>query len=170
MDHRTIDGKYNFITDIYITPGNVMILCHIFERWIDRWTHSIPVEEVTSMPGSLTMPICQGLKEREIYVISSSFRPRRSVLQIAIQCIQKDMLYLPCQHELPSKTTNRCGYKYNATPVCGSLSRNVSFQNVYQNDHSSCLEAQKSGTSKPSVKRANKLCQRRSRPRRAQLR
>ena len=33
LDHRTVDGKYNIITDTYVTPGNV----HDSRPYLGRW-------------------------------------------------------------------------------------------------------------------------------------
>src|SRR5690606_2962621 len=74
LDHRTVDGKYNFITDVYVTPGNIHDSVPYLER-LDRQINrfGFQVEEVALDAGYLTMPICQGLKEREIFAVERSF-------------------------------------------------------------------------------------------------
>lgn len=36
LDHRTVDGKHNIITDTHVTPGNVMTANPIWRGWIDN--------------------------------------------------------------------------------------------------------------------------------------
>src|SRR5690606_12577739 len=47
LDHRTVDGKYNFITDVYVTPGNIHDSVPYLER-LDRQINrfGFQVEEV----------------------------------------------------------------------------------------------------------------------------
>src|SRR5690606_14919608 len=58
LDHRTVDGKYNFITDVYVTPGNIHDSVPYLER-LDRQINrfGFQVEEVALDAGYLTMPI-----------------------------------------------------------------------------------------------------------------
>jgi len=68
LDHRTVDGKYNVITDVYVTPGNVHDSVPYLTR-LDRQRErfKFQVEAVALDAGYLTNPICRGLEERQIY-------------------------------------------------------------------------------------------------------
>ena len=64
LDHRTIDLKYNLITDVYVTAGNV----HDSVPYLDRLNRQMErfgfeVEAVALDAGYLTVPICHGLSE-----------------------------------------------------------------------------------------------------------
>jgi IS5 family transposase len=125
LDHRTVDGKYNFITDVYVTPGNIHDSVPYLER-LDRQINrfGFQVEEVALDAGYLTMPICQGLKEREIFAVIAhrSFRPKKGLFfKWQFKYIpEKDVYLCPAKHELSYKTTNRSGYReYKSNPqVC----------------------------------------------------
>jgi transposase len=125
LDHRTVDGKYNFITDVYVTPGNVhdsIPYLERLDRQIDRF--GFRVEEVALDAGYLTIPICQGLKGREIFAVIAHrrFRPKKGLFhKWQFKYIpEKDVYLCPAKHELPYKTTNRSGYReYKSNPkVC----------------------------------------------------
>ncbi len=128
-----------------------MILCHILKR-LDRQINrfGFELEEVALDAGYLTMPICQGLKEREIFaVIAHQDRPKKGLFfKWQFKYIpEKDVYLCPAKHELSYKTTNRSGYReYKSNPQVFKsclFSEMYSFQNVYQNDHSSCLGRRK---------------------------
>ncbi|WP_153944861.1 transposase, partial [Acinetobacter baumannii] len=65
LDHRTTDIKYNIITDVHITAGNVHDSVPYLER-LDRQRQrfGFHVEAVALDSGYLTAPICKGLEER----------------------------------------------------------------------------------------------------------
>ena len=69
LDHRTVDAKYNLITDVYVTPGNVHDSIPYLER-LDRQTKrfGFKVEAVALDSGYLTTPICNKLKEKNIFL------------------------------------------------------------------------------------------------------
>lgn len=68
LDHRTVDGKYNVITDVHVTAGNVHDSVPYLTR-LDRQCErfKFQVEAVALDAGYLTNPICRGLEERQIY-------------------------------------------------------------------------------------------------------
>ena len=68
LDHRTVDGKYNIITDVFITKGNY----HDTVCYIDRLDYQInkfnfDVLNVGLDAGYMSAPICHQLTERGIY-------------------------------------------------------------------------------------------------------
>src|SRR5690606_28589602 len=113
------------ITNVYVTPGNIHDFVPYRER-LDRQINrfGFQVEEVALDAGYLTMPICQGLKEREIFAVIAhrSFRPKKGLFfKWQFKYIpEKDVYLCPAKHELSYKTTNRSGYReYKSNPqVC----------------------------------------------------
>jgi transposase len=70
LDHRTTDFKYNIITDVHITPGNVhdsIPYLSRLERQMERF--GFHVEAVALDSGYLTTPICKSLKDRKIFAV-----------------------------------------------------------------------------------------------------
>ena len=65
LDHRTVDLKYNLITDVHVTSGNVHDSVPYLSR-LDRQRErfGFEVEAVALDSGYLTTPICKGLQER----------------------------------------------------------------------------------------------------------
>ncbi|MNN52820.1 hypothetical protein D3C81_1675400 [compost metagenome] len=64
LDHRTVDTKYNLITDVHVTPGNVhdsMPYLSRLDRQQERF--NFKVESVALDSGYLTTPICRGLEK-----------------------------------------------------------------------------------------------------------
>ena len=125
LDHRTVDGKYNFITDVFVTPGNVHDSIPYLER-LDRQINRFDflVEEVALDAGYLTMPICQELMKRNIFTVIAHrrFRPKKGLFhKWQFKYIpEKDVYLCPAKHELRYSTTNRSGYReYKSNPnVC----------------------------------------------------
>jgi hypothetical protein len=82
LDHRTVDGKYNFITDVFVTPGNVHDSIP-YLKCLNRQIHRFDflVEEVALDAGYLTMPICQELMKRNIFAVIAHrrFRPKKGL-------------------------------------------------------------------------------------------
>ncbi|MBE0339796.1 IS1182 family transposase, partial [Paenibacillus sp. 23TSA30-6] len=60
LDHRTVDTKYNVITDVHVTPGNVHDSVPYLSR-LDRQRErfGFQVEAVALDSGYLTTPICR---------------------------------------------------------------------------------------------------------------
>jgi len=125
LDHRTVDGKCNFITDIFVTPRNVHDSIPYLER-LDRQIERFDflVEEVALDAGYLTMPICEKLMKRNIFAVIAHrrFRPKKGLFhKWQFKYIpEKDVFLCPAKHELPYSTTNRSGYReYKSNPkVC----------------------------------------------------
>ncbi|QDY85412.1 transposase [Paenibacillus polymyxa] len=61
LDHRTVDLKYNLITDVHVTPGNVhdsVLYLSRLDRQRERF--GFMVEAVALDSGYLTTRICRG--------------------------------------------------------------------------------------------------------------
>ena len=67
LEHRTVDIKYNIVTDVTVTPGNVNDVDPYLEI-LDRQTEKFGFETkyVGLDAGYYTNPICKGLADREI--------------------------------------------------------------------------------------------------------
>ena len=76
LDHRTVDGLHNIITDTHATPGNVHDSLPYLER-LDRQRErfGFEVEAVGLDAGYWTTPICKGLEDRGIYGVIGHRRP-----------------------------------------------------------------------------------------------
>jgi len=125
LDHRTVDGKLNIITDTFVTPGNVHDSVPYLDR-LDRQRRrfSFGVQSVGLDAGYFTTPICKGLSDRGIYGVMPYVRPsgkkgmmrkREFVYDEHYDC------YLCTNNQvLNYTTTNRDGYReYRSNPrIC----------------------------------------------------
>ena len=78
LDHRTVDGKNNIITDTHVTPGNV----HDSIPYLGRLDYQcqkfkFDVEAVGLDAGYYTTAICKGLEKRGIKGVLGYSRPAR---------------------------------------------------------------------------------------------
>jgi hypothetical protein len=125
LDHRTCDGRYHFITDVYVTPANV----YDSLVYLDRLDHQrkrfgFGVEEVGLDAGYNTPDICHGLVERGIFGVAGyrspgglkdRFRKSRFTYNR-----ESDVYRCPAGHSLSYRTTTRHGYReYASNPsIC----------------------------------------------------
>ena len=68
LDHRTVDGLHNIITDRYVTPASVHDSFPYLDR-LDRQRQrfGFAVEAVGLDAGHDTTAICKGLEDRHIF-------------------------------------------------------------------------------------------------------
>jgi len=116
LDHRTVDSKFNIITDVYVTPGNV----NDSEPYIDRLDYQIDkfgfkVKYVGLDAGYNSNVICKELEER---YIQGAIGYRRSphvkdkYTKNKFQYVKElDIYVCPDLRALNYKTTNRDGYR-----------------------------------------------------------
>jgi len=129
LDHRTVDGKYNLITDAYVTPGNIHDSIPYLDR-LDRQRErfSFDVEAVGLDAGYYNAPICKGLVDREIYGVMPYVRPMGKKGMYHKKDFQfneeQDYYICPQGKKLVYSTTNRNGYhEYKSNPkVCENCS------------------------------------------------
>jgi len=126
LDHRTVCGKYNLITDTHVTPANVHDSIPYLER-LDRQRKrfGLATDAVGLDAGYMTAPLCKGLEDRDIYGVIGYRRPNH----IQGRFYKRDYVYDPqenvycCPHGqlLTYRTTNREGYRqYRSDPaICG---------------------------------------------------
>lgn len=127
LDHRTVDGKYNLITDTHVTAANVHDSLPYLGR-LDRQRErfGFAVEAVGLDAGYMTAPICKGLEDREIYGVIGYRRPthREGYLRKRefVYEAEQDGYRCPNGQLLTYRTTNREGYReYRSDPnECGT--------------------------------------------------
>jgi transposase len=134
LDHRTVDGKHNFITDVFITPGNVSdntVYLARLDYQMNKFRFA--VKRVALDAGYSTPEICHGLVERNIFGVLGK---RRVSSSSKLEFKKRDFIYLaeenvylcPNGSKLVYASTNRKGYKeYVSNPhlckTCPYLSK-----------------------------------------------
>lgn len=116
LDHRTTDFKYNMITDVFVTPGNV----HDSRPYLERLERQkerfgFHVEAVALDSGYLTVPICKGLQDRNIFGIIGHrrFHPTKGLFPKWKFTFDEETNTYQCPNgnTLPYRTTTRQGYR-----------------------------------------------------------
>lgn len=115
LDNRTVDSKYNIITDVYVTPGNtndVDPYLKRLDRIIERF--KFDVKYVGLDAGYFTNPICKGIADRNITsVIAYRLGPHEKgkYTKNKFQYVKEwDVYACPNNYFLKYKTTTRQGY------------------------------------------------------------
>lgn len=122
LDHRSVDGKHNLITDSYVTPASVHDSIPYLER-LDRQRErfNLPMEAVGLDAAYDTAAICKGLEDRHIFGVIGRWRPphrpgfffKRDFHYYR----QPDHYVCPAGQVLRYTTTNRLGYReYKSNP------------------------------------------------------
>jgi Transposase DDE domain. len=120
LDHRTVDVKYNLITDVFVTAGNVHDSVPYLSR-LDRQRQrfGFSVEAVALDSGYLTTPICKGLEERKIFgvIAHRRFHPTQGLLPKwkFTYDAARNVYVCPQEQELTYRTTDRHGYRHYAS-------------------------------------------------------
>ncbi|UCZ55170.1 IS1182 family transposase [Bacillus shivajii] len=123
LDHRTTDLKYNIITDVHLTPGNVhdsRPYLNRLDRQVERF--GFEVEAVGLDAGYLTIPLCKGLEDRNIMgvIAHRRFKPKKGYLpKWKFHYDKVSNTYVcPNGKSLTYSTTNREGYRqYHSNPA-----------------------------------------------------
>lgn len=123
LDHRTVDFKYNIITDVHITPGNV----HDSLPYLKRLDYQVEkfgfnLEAVALDSGYLTTHICKELQDKKIFAVIGHrrFHPTKGLFsKFKFKYDpEKDEYLCPNKQILPYRTTNREGYReYASNPI-----------------------------------------------------
>ena len=127
LDHRTVDHKYNIITDVHITPGNV----HDSVPYIDRLRNQVEkfgftntLEAIALDSGYLTSHICKTLHEMKVFAVIGrrAFTPVKGLFkkhQFKFDATQ-NVYRCPNEQVLTYTTTNREGNReYKSNPkIC----------------------------------------------------
>ena len=122
LDHRTVDGAYNIITDSYATPANVHDTRPYLSR-LDRqrMRFGFEVEAVGLDAGYMSAAICKGLEEREVYGVIGYRRPNHKkgyfYKREYIYDATADVYICPAEQRITYSTTSRIGYReYKSDP------------------------------------------------------
>lgn len=116
LDHRTVDSKYNIITDVFVTPGNINDVDPYLSR-IDRQINrfGFKVKYVGIDAGYFTNNICKGLADRNIIsAIAYRIGPhiKGKFTKNKFEYVNEwDCYICPQKYPLRYKTTTRQGYK-----------------------------------------------------------
>ncbi|WP_188067848.1 IS1182 family transposase [Brevibacillus brevis] len=124
LDHRTVDHKFNIITDVFVTPGNVhdsVPYIDRLEKQMEKFGFKESLEAVALDAGYFTSSICKKLQEKNIYAVigNRSYSPVKGLIQkwrFKYDAVKNIYLCLQ-KHELRYATTDREGYRqYKSDP------------------------------------------------------
>lgn len=120
LDHVTVDGLHNFITDVYVTPGNVHDSVPYLGRLdVQMEKFGFGVSEVGLDAGYNTAAICKGLADRGIFGVIPHVRSRRKNFKIQKRHFEynkdEDVYICPGGQKLVYRTTTRDGFKEYAS-------------------------------------------------------
>lgn len=118
LDHRTVDHKFNIITDVFVTPGNVNDSTVYLERLqsqIERFGFAETLESVALDSGYFTAHICKKTLDMNLFpVIAERKAPKTegkfSKSQFTYDT-EHDVYICPAGKTLIYGNTNRQGYK-----------------------------------------------------------
>jgi len=117
LDHRTVDHKFNIVTDVHVTPGNVhdsVPYIARLERQVQRFGFH-KLEAVALDAGYLTAPICKELHDRNLYAVIGyrAYTPAKGLFAKwrFKYAPEKNAYICPEKHELAYSTTDRTGYR-----------------------------------------------------------
>jgi len=125
LDHRTVDGSHNIITDSHATPATVHDSRPYLSR-LDRQRErfGFEVEAVGLDAGYMTAAICKGLEDRGLYGVIGYRRLNHKqgyfYKREYVYDRQADVYICPAEQRISYSTTNRIGYReYKSDPsVC----------------------------------------------------
>lgn len=116
LDHRTVDGKYNIITDVHVTPGNV----NDVDPYVDRIETQIKkfnfkTRYIVADAGYSTNPICKRIANKSykgIFAFRLGPHAKGKFTKYRFQYVKELDGYV-CENKnfLRYKTTTRQGYK-----------------------------------------------------------
>lgn len=125
LDHRTVDSKFNIITDSHITAANIHDSLPYLERLdVQRKKFNFAVESVGLDAGYFTPPLCRGLVNRKIYGVIGYRRQSHKkgyFYKREYEYNKENNSYTcPEGHILKYTTTTREGYRnYKSNPnIC----------------------------------------------------
>lgn len=135
LDHRTVDGKTNIITDVHITAGNVHDSVPYIERLERQQARfGFNIKAVGLDAGYNSAPICKQLEDKQIFAAIAyrrlNHKPGMFYKREFVYDAEQDHYTCPEGQILIYKTTSREGYHH------------------YQSDGSHCKNC-------PSLKRCN---------------
>ncbi|WP_461671142.1 transposase, partial [Mycobacterium tuberculosis] len=141
LDHRTVDHKFNIITDVHVTPGNVHDATVYFERLmrqIQTFGFDSTLEAVLLDSGYMTPYICKKTVEMGIFPVIHYRQASSTPGQLAKGDFnydpEQDVYICPAGQQLSYYTTNRAGYREYASTsatcaICPMLSQCTKAEN-----------------------------------------
>ncbi|MHA6532145.1 transposase, partial [Paenibacillus sp. BAC0078] len=121
LDHRTVDHKYNMITDVYVTPGNVndsTVYMERLNRQLETFGFRDTLEAIALDSGYMvphickeTMPWMSVIAERK-----PPSKPGFLAKEEFTYDAEKDVYVCPLRQQLTYRTTNRQGYDEYISP------------------------------------------------------
>jgi transposase len=115
LDHRTIDHKYNMITDVYVTPGNVndsTVYMERLNRQLETFGFRDTLEAIALDSGYMVPHICKQTMSW-MSVIAERKPPSKPgflAKEDFTYDAKKDVYVCPLGQQLTYRTTNRQGY------------------------------------------------------------
>lgn len=116
LDHRTVDGKYNIITDVYVTAGNI----NDVDPYVDRIETQIKkfnfnTKYIVADAGYSTNPICKKIANKSykgIFAFRLGPHVKGKYTKYRFQYVKELDGYV-CENKcfLKYKTTTRQGYR-----------------------------------------------------------
>ncbi|MNI56458.1 Transposase DDE domain protein [compost metagenome] len=130
LDHRTVDHKFNMITDVYVTPGNVndsTVYMERLNRQLETFGFADTLEALALDSGYMTPYICKQTTPW-MSVIAERTTPGQPGLFSKKEFTfdaEKEVYVCPEGQYLTYRTTNRAGYEEYASPKshCGACPR-----------------------------------------------
>ena len=115
LDHRTVDHKYNMITDVYVTPGNVndsTVYMERLNRQLDTFGFGDTLEAIALDSGYMVPHICKQTISW-MTVIAERKPPSKPGFYTKEDFTydkENDLYVCPLGHKLLYRTTSRSGY------------------------------------------------------------
>lgn len=129
LDHRTVDHKFNIITDVFVTPGNVndaTVYVERLKRQMETFGFAATLEAVALDSGYMTPYICKQTLDMNIFTVIAERSAPTTAGTLPKQQFtydeEQDLYLCPIGQKLTYVTTNRSGYKeYRSDPsVCSN--------------------------------------------------
>lgn len=118
LDHCSVDHKFNIITDVYVTPGNVndsTVYIERLQRQIDTFGFHETLEAVALDSGYMTPYICKKTSEMGIFPAIATRNAPKAAGTIPKEEFtydpEQDVYICPNGFKLTYSSTNRSGYK-----------------------------------------------------------
>lgn len=118
LDHRTVDAKFNIITDTFVTPGNVndsTVYLGRLKHQMETFGFGATLEAVLLDSGYMTPHICKQTVEMGLFaLIAERQAPTKEGTLPKKQFAYdsgRDVYVCPAGKELAYATTNRSGFK-----------------------------------------------------------
>jgi len=129
LDHRTVDHKFNIITDVFVTAGNVndsTVYVERLERQVETFGFKETLEAVALDSGYLTPQICKSLVDKKVFAVIAGRNAPKSEGTLPKEHFKYDeernCYICPKGNVLAYSRTNREGYReyYSKASDCAT--------------------------------------------------